>query len=190
MKNTFISGLSISFIFLSFALTGCSKSEKELVRENAEKYLERTLDNASSYEFVHLEYVEEISQRDNLNYRIKKYKSDLREAEARKKREEESSYTMQSSLDWAEEDITRYSTLIPMIEAFKENLGEKLNETACYVYEFDFRASNPLGATVLTQSYLYITPNLDVTHIAITSGQILNTCNELEEYYDLVRSNM
>ena len=187
MRNFISTGLFVLITFLSFAFAGCSKSDTDIVRENAEDHLERTLDDASSYEFVHLEYKEEITQRDNLNFRIDRFNRDLERAEEAKKRQEESRF--QELLERTEKEIERNSSIIPELESLKESLGDNLDETACHVYEFDFRASNPMGGIVLENSYLYVTPDLEVTHLATTTGQILNTCNELEEYRDVIRNN-
>lgn len=188
MRYFLTTGLFVLITFLSFAFAGCSKSDTDIVRENAEDYLEQTLDDASSYEFVRLEYKEEITQRDNLNFRIDRFNRDLERAEEAKKRQEESRF-LQESLKRTEIEIERNLSIIPELESLKESLGDKLDETACHVYEFDFRASNQMGGIVLTNSHLYVNPDLEVTHLATTFGQMLNTCNELEEYRDVIRNN-
>jgi len=189
MRNSISSGFIVTITFLSFVFSGCLKSDTDIVKGNAEDYLERTLDDASSYEFVRLEYKEEITQRDNLNFRIDRFSRDLKRAEDALKRQKDYRYPMQDLIERAENDINRYSSIIPELESLKESLGDKLNETACHTYEFDFRASNQMGGIVLTNSYLYVTPDLEVTQLATTTGQILNTCNELEEYRDIIRGN-
>jgi hypothetical protein len=41
----------------------------------------------------------------------------------------------------------------------------------------------------ILNSRLYISPNYEVNAVATTEGQQLIQCNELEEYYDIVRAN-
>jgi len=188
MKITFTSGIFIITLFLSILLTGCSKSETDIVKENAEDYLERTLDDPSSYEFVHLEYKDKITQRDNFDYRVNNLRESIDIAKETISREEASSFTNNSRIEEAENDIKRFSAFIAELESFKEQASDDvLDETACHVYEFDFRASNPMGGIVLTNSYLYVTQNLEVTDL-VTNGRILNTCNIFEEHSEILRN--
>lgn len=189
MKNFTSLGLIITIIFLVSAFVGCSKSDTDIVRENAEQYLQRTLDDASSYEFVHLEYNGVITQRDNLNDRISSFNLRLEIAQESKKRQENSIYPLEGAIERAEKNIERYSSIVAELEALKLDIGSRLDEIACHTYEFDFRASNRMGGIELINSFLYVTPDLEVTHLATTTGQLLNTCNELEEYRDVIRNN-
>lgn len=188
MRNFIPTGFFVLITFLSFSLAGCSKSDTDIVKGNAEDYLERTLDDASSYEFVHLEYKEEITQRDNFDFRINNLKESIDIARETIKRQEASSFPSKSRIEEAENDIKRFSAFISELESFRERLTDnELDETACNVYEFDFRASNAMGGIVLTNSYLYVNQNLEVTDLT-TTGRMLNTCNEFEEYFEILRN--
>jgi len=188
MKNIITSGIFVTITFLSFALVGCSKTDTDIVRENVENYLERTLDDASSYEFVHLEYKEEITQRDNFDYRVNNLRESIDIAKETINREEASSFPNNSRIEESKNDIKRFSAFITELESFEEQLRDnELDETACYVYEFDFRASNPMGGIVLTNSYLYVTQNLEVVDL-VTTGRMLNTCNIFEEHAEILRN--
>ena len=132
-----------------------SVNDLEKVKEKAEEYLNQNLNDPSSYEFVSLEHVHDITQEDNLNYRID-YFTDRNESIA--------------------EDLKK----------LKNDLGEDVTKVACKAYEFNFRAKNEYGALILNKTRLFVSNEYEVRRIAYKEAQWLNSCNELEEYREIV----
>jgi hypothetical protein len=135
------------------------------VRNSAEIFLKESLNDPGSYQFVSLNINDQVfTQRSNLEYRI----------ESLSNRED-----------------ANYAEAVIKVKQLLEDLGTEANNVACYVYNFRFRANNAMGGLVLTNSWLYISSDYKVIHIATTSGQMLEgTCNELPEYRKIIQETV
>jgi hypothetical protein len=138
---------------------------KDSVRIAAEAYLLERLNNPASYQFASLATTNDVfTQRRNLEHRIDWFGNS-------------------NNLSQPDPEVAR------QVKSLLDSLGDSADAVACYVYKYNFRATNAMGGLVLTNSLLYITPDYGVVHIALTDGQRYETtCNELPEYREIILS--
>lgn len=141
---------------------------KDSVKIAAEAFLLERLNNPASYQFASIETTNDVfTQRRNLEYRIEFFSKP--------------SYSHPNG----QPDIARE------VSDLLSSLGGSADDVSCYVYRYNFRATNAMGGLVLTNSLLYISPNYRVVNIALTDGQRYETtCNELQAYRDIILSRM
>lgn len=159
-------------------LCSCEKSNEEKVREVVEEKLKAEMNDWSSYEFVSLEILDTIKYIDNINFRKKYFKSCI---------------DMNKQLHGKTSDefynIKKDSVILAGIDSIQNLMGDKVNEDVAYLYNYKFRGKNKLGAIVLDEYLIYISPNREVIQMTNDRKNLYENPGEFPGYIDLVKKN-
>lgn len=164
------------------ALCSCGStgnSNEKKVREVVEAKLKAEMNDWSSYEFVSLEVVDTIKYIDNINFRKEYFKSNIdRNKEMYEKTNNELYSTRKDSI------------ILAGIDSIQNLMGDKVNEDAAYLYDYKFRGKNKLGAVVLDEYLIYISPDWEVIQMTKDRKNLYNNPGEFPGYVNLVKKNM
>jgi hypothetical protein len=161
--------LTISY----FLLFGCTKPEKvltreEIIRSKLERVLFPKLNDTTSYQFVSLVFKDSTLYKENIE-RVRRDLTDI-------------SFE-QSMLGFGDKkyqlEIDKKKRKVVILDSVNQVLGDKVNKVAAYTYLFSFRAKNRLGALVLGEYLLQITPAPEYEVLAFSDkkGDMLVTPN-------------
>jgi len=195
----------VSLLFFAFVAWGCnnqqdtreeSKTQKEIVRDNAEAYLKPNMNDPESYEFVDLTLMDSVIYADNVEYRKNHFSRDLESNRRSLERQEEykdgalSSMYNEEEVAKLEERIGRNNKILEAIDSLEVALGDELNDVASYTYIYSFRGNNAFGAKVLNEYILQTNPAPDFEIINMTTDEkriILNP-NNFPGYQEMIKS--
>ena len=142
---------------------GSGNQNEKKVREVVEAKLKTEMNDWSSYEFVSAEAIDTIKYIDNINFRKEQFRDNIE----REKR------TSGSGLDFSA-SINKDSIILAGIDSIQNAMGNKVNEDVAYLYKYKLRGKNKLGAVILEEYLIYISPqweliqmvnNLSLIHI-------------------------
>lgn len=155
---------------------GSDNQNEKKVREVVEAKLKTEMNDWSSYEFVSLEVLDTIKYIDNINFRKKYFKESI-------KREKDSPINFSNSIE-------RDSLILIGIDSIQNLMGDKVNEDAAYLYKYKFRGKNKLGAVILEEYLIYISPNWEIIQMTNDRKNLYDNPGGFPGYVDLVKKNM
>lgn len=161
------------------ALCSCGGSDNQnekKVREVVEAKLKTEMNDWSSYEFVSLEVVDTIKYIDNINFRKKDFKERI-------EREKGSHMNFSNSIE-------KDSLILIGIDSIQNAMGDKVNEDAAYLYDYKFRGKNKLGAVILEEYLIYISPNWEIIQMTNDRKNLYDNPGDFPGYVELVKKNM
>lgn len=161
------------------ALCSCGGSDNQnekKVREVVEAKLKTEMNDWSSYEFVSLEVVDTIKYIDNINFRKKDFKERI-------EREKGSHINFSNSIE-------KDSLILIGIDSIQNAMGDKVNEDAAYLYDYKFRGKNKLGAVILEEYLIYISPNWEIIQMTNDRKNLYDNTGDFPGYVELVKKNM
>lgn len=161
------------------ALCSCGGSDNQnekKVREVVEAKLKTEMNDWSSYEFVSLEIADTIKYIDNINFRKKYFKERI-------KREKDSPINFSNSIE-------RDSLILIRIDSIQNLMGDKVNEDAAYLYNYKFRGKNKLGAVILEEYLIYISPNWEIIQMTNDRKNLYDNPGDFPGYVDLVKKTI
>lgn len=150
---------SLGFLIILMGITSCAEkqaTQDEIVRKNAEEYLQPKLNDPSSYEFVKIELLDSVLYSDNVNYRREKFQKEFEkdkenlERQERQKTETSSIYSEEEVAE-LNEKMKKNEKILYEINSLETKLGDRKSSVASYTYVFNFRGNNALGAKVLNE---------------------------------------
>lgn len=184
----------LSIFLLLTTLISCNnsttqKEEKnakpeDIIRKNVEAFLADKLNDPESYEFVALKIIDTVLYKQNIEEYERMEESDIKLNEDRIEKLLEYKKTLPSLFDENElknqqQELTKNKDVLIRLDSIKSALGEKINETAAYLYEFSFRGKNSLGALVLNNYYLQVSaePDFEILNMTNETDKLLITPN-------------
>ena len=169
-------------ILLVCVITGlCScgesgdQNEKKL-REVVEAKLKTDMNDWSSYEFVSAEAIDTVKYIDNINFRKDFFKERI-------EREKGLSINLSNS-------IKKDSLILIGIDSIQNVMGNKVNDDVAYLYKYKFRGKNKLGALILEEYLVYISPSGELIQMTNDENKLYNNPGEFPGYVELVKKNM
>ena len=134
-----------------FLLLGCTKPEKkltrdEIIRSKVERVLFPKLNDTTSYQFVSMVLKDSTLYKDNIEW-TRRDLSDLNFEKSMLKYDRK-----------YQEVIEKQERQLVVLDSVTQVLGDQVNKVAAYTYLFSFRAKNKLGALVLGEYLLQVTP--------------------------------
>jgi uncharacterized lipoprotein NlpE involved in copper resistance len=184
-----ITAILMIMTFISCNNTNKEKEEKKLmpddiVEKNAEAFLADKLNDPTSYEFVSLKIVDTISFKQNIEEYKRMGETDMKWNEDRIEKLLDYKKTLPSLFDKDElnkqkQELVENKKMLNGIDSIETSLGEKVNQTAAYLYEFSFRGKNSLGALVINNYYLQVSaePDFEVLNMTNETDKLLITPN-------------
>lgn len=86
--------------------------------------------------------------------------------------------------------ITKDSIILIGIDSIQNAMGDKVNEDVAYLYKYKFRGKNKLGAVILDEYLIYISPNWEIIQMTNDPKKLYNNPGDFPGYVDLVKKNM
>lgn len=187
---------SLGILLILIGIISCAEkqaTQDEIVRKNAEEYLQPKLNDPSSYEFVKIELLDSVLYSDNVNYRREKFQKEFEKDKENLERQER--YKTETSSMYSEEEVTELNEKIKKnekilyeINSLETKLGDGKSSVASYTYVFNFRGNNALGAKVLNEYIVQTKPKPELTIINMTDDKdkvILNP-NDFPGYREMI----
>lgn len=163
------------------ALCSCGEAgnqNEKKVREVVEAKLKTEMNDWSSYEFVSLEVLDTIKYIDNINFRKEYFKSNI-----------DMKKTMYEKTSDEFYNIKKDSIILAGIDSIQNLMGDKVNEDVAYLYNYRFRGKNKLGAVILDEYLIYISPDWEVIQMTNDRKNLYENPGEFPGYIDLVKKN-
>ncbi len=165
-------------------------NQYEIVKENAENYVKRRMNDPDSYEFVELKLLDSVLYKDNLEYRRKWQKIGI--GDDKKRLERQANYPSTSSIDSESKlkgRIAQREKILVAIDSIEATMGEQINEVASYTYLFSMRGNNKMGAKVLNELMIQTSPAPDFEMLNMTDNNddMLPAPNQFPGY-DLIQN--
>lgn len=162
----------ITLAAISIFLSSCSQSEKAkmddvtkqdtvlsaktVIKNKLEKYLQTTLNDPKSYEFVSLDFIDSVTYEHNIKEIKSWYQHNL-----------ETSKILQNKLE-----IKTYKSFLLAVDSVQKSLGNNiLNQTAAYKLQLTFRAKNAMGGLVLGNEIVQVSPAPEFTLLTVTDDR-------------------
>jgi hypothetical protein len=158
---------------------GSGNQNEKKVREVVEAKLKTEMNDWSSYEFVSAEAIDTIKYIDNINYRKEYFQKSI----------ENNKGASNYGLDYSS-SITKDSIILIGIDSIQNAMGDKVNEDVAYLYKYKFRGKNKLGAVILDEYLIYISPNWEIIQMTNDPKKLYNNPGDFPGYVDLVKKNM
>ena len=131
-------------------------SAKTIIKNKLESYLQTTLNDPKSYEFVSLEFVDSVTYGHNIKEIKNWYQHNL-----------ETSKILQNKLE-----IKTYKSFLLAIDSVEKSLGNNtLNQTAAYLLQLTFRAKNAMGGLVLGNEIVQVSPAPEFKLLTVTDDK-------------------
>lgn len=155
-------------LFTAVTFTSCSKSptRDQIVRQQVEEHLKAALNDPESYEFVEIVLWDSVLYKDNISF-SKEMLNDRIETEERMKK----IYNEDEDKIKADANIEKGKRAIAVIDSVEASLGDTVNNVASYTYVFRFRANNAMGAKMLNEYTVQITPSPDYAILNFTNDK-------------------
>jgi hypothetical protein len=152
-------------------------TQYEIVKINAENYINTKLDNPESYEFVELILIDSVLYIDNIEYR-KQFFLESRD----------NTYPLIYKDAELKNKIEECNYMLSEIDSLELSLGERVNNVASFTYLYSFRNTNSFGAKVLNEYILQTDPAPDFRVINFTDdkNKILLNPNDFPGYKSIV----
>lgn len=164
------------------ALCSCGEAgnqNEKKVREVVEEKLKTEMNDWSSYEFVSLEVLDTIKYIDNINFRKEYFKSNIDMKRPMYEKTNDELYS-----------IKKDSIILAGIDSIQNLMGDKINEDVAYLYNYKFRGKNKLGAVILEEYLIYISPNWEVIQMTNDRKKLYSNPGDFPGYVELVKKNM
>ena len=171
--------LLICAIITLYSCGGSVNQNEKKAREVVEAKLKTEMNVWSSYVFVSAEVIDTIKYIDNINFRKKHFKSRI---------DMESQLYEKTSDEFY--NIKKDSIILAGIDSIQNLMGDKVNEDVAYLYNYKFRGKNKLGAVVLDEYIIYISPNWEVIQMTNDRKNLYENPGDFPGYIDLVKKNL
>ena len=86
--------------------------------------------------------------------------------------------------------IEKDSLILIGIDSIQNLMGDKVNEDAAYLYKYKFRGKNKLGAVILEEYLIYISPNWEIIQMTNDRKNLYDNPGDFPGYIELVKKNM
>lgn len=197
--------LAVLFL-VTICFTSC-KSDKEfraetlsenrdmIIQSKLEKSVKSKLKYPDSYQFVELRTKDSVLYSDNVKH-LKNYYKKILEADKKNLAIQES-YKKQGSskfdnekLSILQNSVSKNQKILEGIDRVSNDLGDKINETASYTYNYAFKSKNISGKDA---SYNYIvqtshSPEYTVLNMAEKEDMIIKNPNDFPGYKEMLKS--
>jgi len=184
----------IMLMLMGFALLSSCVNEPtftDLAKDKIETKLIEVLDDPKSYEFIEIILLDSIMLQFNIDTRKKDFDDRIISEKERLDYMKE----FIKSTPWMyppekikeqEDEIQRNVNIRNRIDSIEISLGERVKEVAAYTYQFTFRAKNAFGALERVESYIQITPTLEIVNSTTNKEELHDTPNHFPGYLELL----
>lgn len=86
--------------------------------------------------------------------------------------------------------IKKDSIILSGIDSIQNLMGDKINEDVAYLYNYKFRGKNKLGAVILEEYLIYISPNWEVIQMTNDRKKLYSNPGDFPGYVDLVKKTI